>query len=173
MNVKELALGLSRSEKLSLMEALWIDLSSEPETMNSPQWHELELQKTESSLAQGLESVFTWEEAQKQLRSITGDSFIAERSLRAIWPDGSSHDVSIKIGKPYPFRKSFCCTVEAKGLIQDYSPPFVSGFDEVQALTLSLTFVRSLLEWHIEAGGSLFYPDSDDVYIPDDLPEMA
>lgn len=33
-------------------------------------------------------------------------------------------------------------------------------------------FVRFLLEWHLDAGGSLFYPDSDDPYTPDDLPNM-
>lgn len=69
MSVEELALCLSRSEKLSLMEALWIDLSRDSESLDSPAWHELELQKTELRVAQGLEPVFTWEEAKKQLRS--------------------------------------------------------------------------------------------------------
>ena len=96
---------------------------------------------------------------------------IAIRKLRATWSDGSSHDVTIEIGRPYPSGNSFRCPVRVSGLQQDYSPPDLSGFDEIQAVTLSLEFVRFLLEWHLDEGGSLFYPDTDDPYTPDDLPK--
>ena len=96
---------------------------------------------------------------------------IAVRKLRAVWCDGSAHNVSIEIGRPYASGNSFRCAVRVSGLQQDYSPPDLAGFDEVQAVTLSLEFVRFLLEWHLDEGGSLFYPDSDDPYTPDDLPK--
>jgi len=99
------------------------------------------------------------------------ESPIASRRLKAIWHDGSTHEVTIEIGRPYPSGNSFRCPVSVTGLQQDYSPPDLSGFDEIQAVTLSLKFVRFLLDWHLEAGGQLFYPDSDTPYIPDDLPK--
>jgi hypothetical protein len=95
---------------------------------------------------------------------------IAIRKLSATWHDGSTHEVTIEIGRPYPSGKSFRCPVSVGGLHQDYSPPDLGGFDGVQALTLSLKFVRFLLEWHLDEGGSLFYPDTDEPYAPDDLP---
>jgi hypothetical protein len=85
--------------------------------------------------------------------------------------DGSTHDVTIEIGRPYPSGNSFRCRVSVSGLQQDYSPPDLAGFDEIQAVTLSLGFARFLLEWHLDEGGSLFYPDTDDPYTPDDLPK--
>lgn len=102
---------------------------------------------------------------------MTTEPPIAIRKLRATWRDGSSHDVTIEIGWPYPIGNSFRCRVSVTGLQQDYSPPDLAGFDEIQALTLSLEFVRFLLEWHLDEGGSLFYPDTDDPYTPEDLPK--
>jgi hypothetical protein len=102
---------------------------------------------------------------------MTNQPSFASRQLKAIWSDGSTHAVTIEIGKPYPSGNSFRCPVSVTGLQQDYSPPDLSGFDEVQAVTLSLQFVRFLLDWHLEAGGQLFYPDDDTPYTPDDLPQ--
>lgn len=97
---------------------------------------------------------------------------IATRRLKAVWRDGSTHDVTIEIGRPYPSGYSFRCPVRVIGLQQGYSPPDLGGYNEVQAITLSLKFVRFLLEWHLDEGGRLFYPDSDDPYSPDDLPKQ-
>ena len=102
---------------------------------------------------------------------MTTEPSIASRRLKAIWNDGSTHAVTIEIGRPYPSGNSFRCSVSVTGLQQDYSPPDLAGFDEVQAVTLSLQFVRFLLDWHLEAGGQLFYPDDDTPYTPDDLPQ--
>jgi hypothetical protein len=77
----------------------------------------------------------------------------------------------IEISRPYPSGNSFRCPVRVSGLQQDYSPPDLAGGDAVQAITLSLEFVRFLLEWHIKEGGSLSYPDNDAPYTPDDLPK--
>jgi hypothetical protein len=96
---------------------------------------------------------------------------IAVRKLKATWRDGSTHDVTIEIGRPYPSGNSYRCPVRVSGLHVDDSPPDIAGFDAVQALTLSLDFVRTLLEWHLKEGGSLFYADTDTRYTPDDLPK--
>jgi len=96
---------------------------------------------------------------------------IATRQLKAIWNDGSAHHVTIEVGRPYPSGNSFRCPVRVIGLQQDYSPPDLFGFDEIQAITLSLEFVRFLLEWHLDEGGKLFYPDTELPYTPDDLPK--
>ena len=67
MSVEELALGLSRPEKLRLMEALWTNLSEEAESFESPPWHETALRETEARVAEGSESVLDWKDAKIQL----------------------------------------------------------------------------------------------------------
>jgi len=101
------------------------------------------------------------------------ESPIATKRLKAVWHDGSAHDVILQIGRPYPKGNSFRCPVLAYGLQQDYSPPDLAGYDEMQAITLALGFVRFLLEWHIKEGGQLFYPTPDDntPYTLNDLPK--
>ena len=48
MTVLEQAMGLPRSEKLRLMEALWTDLSLVEEGLDSPGWHGAALRETEA-----------------------------------------------------------------------------------------------------------------------------
>lgn len=67
MSVEELALGLPRLEKLRLMETLWCDLSHQPNTFESPSWHEVALKETEARLADGQEAIFDWSEAKRIL----------------------------------------------------------------------------------------------------------
>ena len=98
---------------------------------------------------------------------------IATKRLKAVWRDGSIHDVTVELGRPYADGHSFRCAIRASGLQQDYSQPDLSGYDEIQAIFLALRFMRFLMEWHIEEGGKLFYPAPDDhiPYSPDDLPK--
>lgn len=58
---------LSVSEKLKLMEALWEDLSSNPDQINSPDWHREELERTVARRKQGLEPSMSLNEARKRL----------------------------------------------------------------------------------------------------------
>ena len=58
---------LSREEKLRVMEAIWEDLSSEDQTMESPAWHESILQETEQRVQSGKEQILDWKEAKKDL----------------------------------------------------------------------------------------------------------
>jgi hypothetical protein len=104
------------------------------------------------------------------MRSMAIESPIAVRQLKAKWKDGSTHYVTIELGKPFAVGNSFRCPLQISGLQPDYSPPDVSGYDAVQALTLTLTFVRFLLEEHVVLGGQLFYDDGSP-YVPNDLPK--
>ena len=51
------------------MEALWVDLSGQPEEFESPAWHEVALKETELRLAQGNEQIVEWNDAKRQLTS--------------------------------------------------------------------------------------------------------
>ncbi len=59
---------LSREEKLQVMEALWEDLSQEDHSIESPAWHELQLQETEQKVQSGTEDILDWPDAKKELR---------------------------------------------------------------------------------------------------------
>jgi hypothetical protein len=59
---------MSVEEKLQLMEAIWTDLSREPERVESPTWHQEVLEETEKRVASG-QAVFTdWEAAKRSIR---------------------------------------------------------------------------------------------------------
>jgi hypothetical protein len=59
---------LTRSEKLRLMEELWIELSHPDSEYESPGWHARELAETERRVANGTEEVVDWEAAKNKLR---------------------------------------------------------------------------------------------------------
>jgi hypothetical protein len=59
---------LSRTEKLSMMEAIWDDLSHESAQLASPAWHAQALQEAEQSVAQNQAGFVAWDAAKKALR---------------------------------------------------------------------------------------------------------
>jgi hypothetical protein len=59
---------LSREEKLRIMEAIWEDLSSEDQAMQSPAWHESTLRETDQRVQSGKEQILDWKEAKKEIR---------------------------------------------------------------------------------------------------------
>ena len=59
---------LSREEKLRVMEAIWEDLSSEEQSLQSPAWHESALKETEQKVQSGQEQILDWKEAKKELQ---------------------------------------------------------------------------------------------------------
>jgi len=69
MSVEEMALNLPRAEKLRLMEALWEDLSSDSDSVQSPVWHEEALRNTEARFNAGDERAIDWNEAKRILGS--------------------------------------------------------------------------------------------------------
>ncbi len=60
---------MSREEKLRVMEAIWEDLSSDEQSIQSPAWHKSLLEETEERVQSGNEKVFDWQEAKKELRN--------------------------------------------------------------------------------------------------------
>ena len=59
---------LTREEKLKMVDALWADLLSEEELINSPSWHKTALQETEKRFEEGKEKVLDWSAAKKEMR---------------------------------------------------------------------------------------------------------
>lgn len=54
-------------EKLELLEAVWSEISSEPEKIEVPEWHKAILDERDQAFQQGREEVLDWEEAKKQI----------------------------------------------------------------------------------------------------------
>jgi len=59
---------LSREEKLSVMEAIWEDLSRDAGQIESPDWHREALDETDHRRRSGQERVVDWPKAKKELR---------------------------------------------------------------------------------------------------------
>jgi len=59
---------LSSKEKLMTIEAIWEDLLSSSEHVESPAWHAEALKETESRVEAGLEEPVDWEQAKAKLR---------------------------------------------------------------------------------------------------------
>jgi hypothetical protein len=59
---------LSSKEKLMTIEAIWEDLLSSSEYVESPAWHAEALKETESRVEAGLEEPVDWEQAKAKLR---------------------------------------------------------------------------------------------------------
>jgi hypothetical protein len=60
--------SLSIEEKLRVMEAIWQDLTTEEQVVQSPAWHLEALKETEKRHTEGKEAVLDWSEAKKELR---------------------------------------------------------------------------------------------------------
>ena len=67
MNVAAIQ-GMSRAEKLQMMEALWEDLAQSSMDIESPQWHKTSLRETELRLTKGQEKIHDWSTAKNILR---------------------------------------------------------------------------------------------------------
>jgi len=61
--------NMTRTEKLSMMEALWDDLSRDPAGLASPEWHEQELKEAERAVADNQAGFVAWDAAKKTLRN--------------------------------------------------------------------------------------------------------
>ena len=60
---------MTLEEKLQAMEALWDDLSRNPDLLESPSWHEDVLRERDQQLATGEASFMDWEQAKAYIRS--------------------------------------------------------------------------------------------------------
>ena len=59
---------MSRAEKVAMIEALWSDLAKDPSRIESPQWHNDELEATEKRVKAGEERLVDWADAKRTLR---------------------------------------------------------------------------------------------------------
>lgn len=59
---------MTREDKLRAMECLWDDLCRDPDSVESPAWHEQVLQRREEALQAGTEKVLDWRDAKKKIR---------------------------------------------------------------------------------------------------------
>jgi hypothetical protein len=62
----------SREEKLKVMHALWEDLASDEDAVESPEWHGEVLRETEERVRLGVVHVHDWDEAKAELRKRAG-----------------------------------------------------------------------------------------------------
>ena len=58
---------LPLSQKLELLEAVWSELSSDPDTIDVPQWHKDILDERQQGLEQGSMQAIEWELAKEQI----------------------------------------------------------------------------------------------------------
>ncbi len=58
---------LPLSEKLELLEAVWSELSLDPDSIDVPQWHKDILDERQSELEQGSMKAIDWDLAKEQI----------------------------------------------------------------------------------------------------------
>lgn len=61
--------NMTRAEKLTMMEAIWDDLSRDPATLPSPGWHGEALKEAEQAVAENQAGFVSWDAAKKVLRN--------------------------------------------------------------------------------------------------------
>ncbi len=59
---------MTRTEKLQLMESLWVDLSADANDLSSPDWHLTALREAERAQRDGQADFIDWNEAKARLR---------------------------------------------------------------------------------------------------------
>jgi hypothetical protein len=59
--------SLPLSQKLELLEAVWSELSSDPDTIDVPQWHKDILDERQLGQENGSMKVMDWELAKEQI----------------------------------------------------------------------------------------------------------
>ncbi len=59
---------MTTTEKLSVMESLWKDLSKNPDDYESPDWHRDVLAKRDARVEEGQETYQDWDKAKQELR---------------------------------------------------------------------------------------------------------
>lgn len=60
---------MTRTEKLQLMESLWVDLSADANELGSPDWHLSALREAERAQEDGQSHFIDWQEAKARLRA--------------------------------------------------------------------------------------------------------
>jgi len=61
--------NLPKLQKISLMEQIWADLSKDEASLEVPEWHLEELERTEKRIKEGKEHFIDWESAKEAIRN--------------------------------------------------------------------------------------------------------
>ncbi len=64
--------SMSTEEKLRLLEAVWQNLSQNPDSFTSPAWHGQVLEERDKALERGESKLHDWSEAKQRLRQTLG-----------------------------------------------------------------------------------------------------
>ena len=93
--------------------------------------------------------------------------FIAERKLYAVNPAGEKTPFTIRIGKPHAELdgEHWACPVWLDGLDGRY--PDIRGMDSLQAVTLALAFLRSMMNGFAKRGHTFQYSTGRAVSVDD------
>ena len=59
--------SMTTLEKLGLLEAIWTDLSRNPDDVESPCWHKQILEEREQRIASGESRFIDWEQAKAEI----------------------------------------------------------------------------------------------------------
>lgn len=62
---------MTTAEKLSIMEKLWNDLCTNPESIPSPEWHREVLETREQLIREGKEQFYSLESAKSRIKDRT------------------------------------------------------------------------------------------------------
>jgi putative addiction module component (TIGR02574 family) len=62
---------MSVAEKLQTIEAIWENLSANPEQIESPAWHREELRVREAQVASGEVKLIAWKKAKAEIRHLS------------------------------------------------------------------------------------------------------
>lgn len=90
------------------------------------------------------------------------NDLIVETEIVSVGADGTRHPMTIEIGKPYPDGQDFACRVALRGL-HDHIAPIIGG-DQMQALVLAISLIRSQLQVLEEQGYKIILPeDTEDM----------
>jgi putative addiction module component (TIGR02574 family) len=69
MIAKEEIRKLPMQEKLALLEAVWAEISPEPDELEVPQWHKDLLDERRDAYERGEIRVIDWEDAKKEIEA--------------------------------------------------------------------------------------------------------
>jgi putative addiction module component (TIGR02574 family) len=69
MIAKEEIRKLPMHEKLALLEAVWAEISPEPDELEVPQWHKDLLDERRDAYERGEIRVIDWEDAKKEIEA--------------------------------------------------------------------------------------------------------
>ena len=61
--------NLSKSEKISIMEKIWADLTKDEDSIEIHGWHIQALEETEKRIKEGKEHFLDWESAKEVIRN--------------------------------------------------------------------------------------------------------